>query len=175
MPPRNILLIGYRGTGKTTVARLVADPLGWNRVDSDVALAARHGRSIKDIFAHEGEAAFRDKEAQVLADLCKLDRQVIATGGGAILRPENRVLLRQAGLVVWLKADSQTIHARLQHDPTSAESRPALTCHDALEEIEQLLAARAPLYQSTAHLEIDTTGLDPEDVARAILKHMEAN
>src|SRR5947208_11489758 len=85
-----IFLVGYRGSGKTTVARALADRLGWTWADADVVLEARHGRSIRQIFAEEGEAGFRDKEAALLEDLCGLRRHVIATGGGIVLRPENR-------------------------------------------------------------------------------------
>ena len=175
MLPRNILLIGYRGAGKTTVGGLVAARLGWSFVDADRVLEANHGLTIKEIFAQEGERGFRDKEAAVLAKLCQAERQVIATGGGAILRPENRVLMKQAGLVVWLTADAQTIFARLQADPSTAASRPPLTGRNSLDEIADLLAARTPLYRETADLEIDAARLHPEDVARAILFHVKGN
>jgi shikimate kinase len=174
MLPQNVLLIGYRGTGKTTVARLLAALLGWDWADSDQVLEKKHGRSIKTIFVEEGESGFRDKEATVLAELCRGTRQVIATGGGAILRPDNRVLMKQSGFVVWLTADAVTIHARLQADPTTAGSRPELTNRAALDEIRQLLAEREPLYRTLADLEIDAARLRPEDVAGEILKRLEA-
>src|SRR6516225_5630423 len=96
----NLFLVGYRGTGKTTVARLLAARLGWEWVDADAVLEGRYGRSIRRIFADEGEAGFRDKEAAVLVDLCRGRRQVVATGGGVVLRPENRARLRAAGRLV---------------------------------------------------------------------------
>src|SRR5438046_967396 len=97
----NIFLIGYRGAGKTTVARLLADRLGWDWLDADALLEAQHGRSVRTIFQEEGEGGFRTKEALVLEQLCRGQRQVIATGGGVVLRPENRDRLRASGWVVW--------------------------------------------------------------------------
>jgi shikimate kinase len=166
--PERIFLIGYRGTGKTTVARLLAEQLGWDCIDADSALENRHGRSICRIFAEEQEVGFREKEAVLLEELCCLRRHVIATGGGVILRAANRDRLRTSGAVVWLRADARTLWQRLQQDPASAERRPDLTV-GGLVEIEQLLQAREPLYRACADLDVDTAGLTPEAVAGAIL------
>src|SRR6516225_8209056 len=87
---KNIFLIGYRGTGKTTVAQILAERLGWSWTDADAVLEARHARNIRAIFAEEGESGFREKESAILDEIVRLDRQVIATGGGIILKPENR-------------------------------------------------------------------------------------
>ena len=100
---QRVFLIGYRGSGKTTVARLLAQILGWEWCDADVVLEQRYGQGIYQIFAKEGEAAFRDKEAEVLDGLARLEKHVVATGGGIVLRPENRTKLR-SGKVVWLTA-----------------------------------------------------------------------
>ena len=97
-----LTLIGYRATGKTTLARLLAERLGWDWIDADVEIERRAGKSIARIFAEQGEPAFRDLEAQVIADLCRRDRLVLAAGGGAPLRPESRRAMREAGKVVWL-------------------------------------------------------------------------
>jgi shikimate kinase len=149
------------------VARLLAEQLGWSALDADDVLETRHGRSISQIFADEGEPGFRDKEAAILAELCGLRQHVIATGGGVILRAENRQRLREAGQVVWLTADPATIWQRLQKDAGTAERRPALTV-GGLAEIEQLLREREPLYRACAHLVVDTVARSAEEVAAAI-------
>ncbi|HEV3263561.1 MAG TPA: shikimate kinase [Gemmataceae bacterium] len=170
LPPSSLFLIGYRGTGKTTVAGLLAERLGWQWADADQVLEARGGRNIRRIFAEEGEAAFRLMEAAVLEELCRLRRHVIATGGGVVLREANREQLRAAGRVVWLTADAATLWQRLRQDTTTTQRRPDLTV-GGLAEIEQLLAAREPLYHACADLRVDTTCLTAVEAARAILAH----
>jgi len=162
-----VFLIGYRGTGKTTVARLVADRAGWDWADADAELEARAGRTIRDVFADEGEAGFRDRESAVLAELCGMRRKVVATGGGVVLRPENRERLR-AGRVVWLTADVETIAARLAADPTTTSRRPHLTAAGGREEIAALLCAREPLYRACADWVVDTVGHTPDEVAGVV-------
>jgi shikimate kinase len=163
-----LFLIGYRGSGKTTVGSLVADRLGWAFVDADAVLEERSGQSIREIFANEGEAGFRDKETAVLADLCEHPNTVIATGGGIVLREENRNLLKRHGFVAWLTADPATLLARIQADPATAERRPALA-GGGLAEVETLLAVREPLYRACADVIIQIAGLSPEQAADAIL------
>ena len=162
-----IFLIGYRCTGKTTVARLLAEKLGWDWVDADSVLEARYGKSIRQIFASEGESGFRDKEEQIFAELCRPQRCVVATGGGVILRDVNRQRICLAGKVVWLTADAQTIWERLRADPATAEKRPALTV-GGLAEIEEVLKMREPLYRACADLAISTAGHATEEIARQI-------
>src|SRR3954451_19032791 len=101
MKTNTIFLIGPRGSGKSTVAALAAGRLGMGWIDADTLLESRAGQSIRALFASEGEAVFRQREADLLAELCQLRNHVIATGGGVVLREDNRRLLRQAGLVVW--------------------------------------------------------------------------
>ena len=122
-----LTLIGYRATGKTTLARLLAERLGWDWIDADVEIERRAGISIAQIFAERGEPAFRDLEAQVIADLCRRDRLIVAAGGGAPLRPESRRAMRLGGKVVWLTARPETILARMSGDATTATRRPDLT------------------------------------------------
>lgn len=167
--PDRIHLIGYRGTGKTTVGRLVAAALGWPFTDVDDVIEATAGRSIAAIFAAEGEAGFRDRESAALRELAA-DRLVLATGGGAILRPENRDRLQSSGLTVWLTAPVEVIWERLQTDPTTADRRPNLTAAGGAEEVRAVLAAREPLYRATAHHAIATAGRSPDEVAADILR-----
>jgi shikimate kinase len=171
-PAMNVLLIGYRGTGKSAVARHLALALGCDWVDADVELELRAGRSIAAIFADAGEAAFRDLESAVLADLLRRQCTVIALGGGVVLRDENRKLLRSAGEVVWLTADPETIQRRLAEDPVSLGRRPPLTAAGGLDEIRHLLAVRTPLYRECAHWITDTVDKNPAEVAAEILRRL---
>jgi shikimate kinase len=163
-----LFLIGYRGSGKTTVGRILADRLRWAFVDADGVLEERHRRTIREIFATEGEAGFREMESAVLADLCTRTNAVIATGGGVVLREANRQLLKQHGIVAWLTADPATLSARIKADPATAERRPLLA-GGGLAEIEHLLAVREPLYQVCADVVVPVGALSPEQAADAIL------
>jgi shikimate kinase len=166
-PPTRIFLVGYRGSGKSTVARMLANTLGWQWLDADAELEARLGRSIRQVFAEEGEVGFRDHEATLLEELCRREQHVIATGGGAVLRPANRERLRASGWVVWLTADARTLWERLQRDPLTTERRPALTV-GGLREVEELLREREPLYRACADCVVDTMTRSPEEVADTI-------
>jgi shikimate kinase len=166
----NITLIGYRGTGKSTVARLVAQRLGWQWIDADSRVEELAGRTIREIFQAEGESGFRDRESAVIRELTARDRQVIAAGGGAILRPENCQAIKSAGMVVWLFAAPDTIERRLAADPTTAARRPALTSSGGSEEIRRLLGEREPLYRSCADLIVETDQLSPEQIAERIVE-----
>ena len=168
----NIALIGYRGTGKTAVARQLARSLGWDWIDADVEVELAAGKSIAAIFADDGEPAFRDLEAAMLADLIQRDHSILALGGGVLLRPANRTLVRQAGRVVWLTATPETIAARLATDATPASRRPNLTAAGGLDEIRRLLDERSPLYRQCCDLEIDTEAKAPADVAAEILEEL---
>ena len=163
-----LFLIGYRGSGKTTAGRALAARLGWAFVDADAVIEERSGKSIREIFAEEGEPAFRDKESAILAELCEQANTVIATGGGVVIREENRKLLRKHGFVAWLSADAVTVWKRIQADAATAERRPALAA-GGLAEVEQLLAIREPLYRSCADVEIPVAAVSPEQAANAIL------
>jgi shikimate kinase len=168
-----LTLIGYRATGKTTLARLLAGRLGWPWIDADVEIERRAGKSIAQIFAEEGEPAFRDREAEVIAALCRGDRLVLAAGGGVPLREANRAALRAAGKVVWLTARPETILRRMTADASTAARRPNLTAHGPLQEIMHLLAVREPLYREIADLVIDTENRPPEELADEILQKLE--
>ncbi len=164
-----LFLVGYRGTGKTTVARALSVCLGWQWIDTDDVLERRYGQTIRDIFETEGEIGFRDKEAAILAGLCRLRGHVIATGGGVILRPENRELLAAHGRVIWLTADVATLWKRMQGDVRTAERRPNLTV-GGIEEIVEVLKARASHYAACADLTVSTEGQLPEQVVAEIVE-----
>jgi shikimate kinase len=167
-----ITLIGYRATGKTTLAKLLAKRLDWDWIDADVEIERRAGKSIAHIFAEQGEPAFRDLEVEVMADLCRRDRLVVAAGGGAPMRPESRRAMRNAGLVVWLKARPETILARMSGDVTTTTRRPGLTEKAPLDEIAYLLEVRTPIYRESAHFEVDTEEKSLGELVSAILAQL---
>ena len=162
-----IFLIGYRGTGKSTVAAALSAKFGWPWVDADAIIEEAAGRTIRQIFADEGEAGFRDRETLTLAKLAETRNSIIATGGGVVLRPENRERLK-SGFVVWLTAPADVIWRRLQADPLTAERRPNLA-QGGLAEIEALLAVREPLYRACADEVVDASQDRPDAVAAAII------
>jgi shikimate kinase len=168
----NVILIGARGSGKTTVAKLLAERLGWSYVDSDDEIEARAGKSIAEIFAAEGEAAFRDRESQVVADLAARDGAVVALGGGAVMRPENRQAFEQAR-VVWLTASPATLWGRVAGDAATAGRRPQLSPQGGITEIIATLDARREIYRRCAHLVVDTEGKTPREIADAICKQLD--
>ena len=165
----NVFLIGYRGSGKTTVARRLGELLGWPSADADSELEQRAGKSIKDIFAAGGEPAFRELESRVIADLASRDEHVIALGGGAILSATNRKAIAGRGTVIWLQASPETLFARINADPATEERRPNLTAQGGVGEIRALLEERTPQYRASAHLTVDVNRLDPDEIARQIL------
>lgn len=169
----NLTLIGYRATGKTTLAKLLAERLGWEWIDADVEIERRAGKTISRIFGEDGEPAFRDLEARVIADLCGRDRLVLAAGGGAPLRPESRQAMRDNGQVVWLVAQPETILARMTGDATTADRRPNLTDRGPLDEIIGLMEARESIYRESAHLTVDTEGKTPEQLTTEILDRLD--
>ncbi len=165
-----LILIGYRATGKTTVAQHFAAKQGWPVVDSDAEVASRTGKTITDIFAQDGEEAFRALESQVLRDLL-LSRKtplVLSTGGGAVLCDKNRALFRQSGHVVWLTASPETILGRIQADSQTKSLRPGLTALPLAEEIVSLLKARHDCYEKVANQIIDTETESPQSIAEKI-------
>ncbi|MGE0758407.1 MAG: shikimate kinase [Pirellulaceae bacterium] len=163
-----ISLIGYRGTGKTTVAKLLAARIGWSWLDADAELERMAQRTIRDIFAEGGESAFRDWEASTVVRLVEHSRTVVAWGGGVILRDENRAAIRR-GWVFWLTADPKTIQARIEGDPITSQRRPNLTVGGGLEEIQRLLSLREPLYRDCADFTVDSVRKTPEQVAGDIV------
>jgi len=166
----NIALIGYRGSGKTSIGKVLANRLWMKLMDTDAEIAREAGRTIREIFEVEGEAGFREREAQVVARVAAGDGQVIALGGGAVLRAENVAALRANSRVIWLQADPEVLLQRITADTSTAANRPNLTAAGGLEEITQILAARTPAYQAAADHTLDVTRLSVEDAAGYIMR-----
>lgn len=167
-----LTLIGYRATGKSTLAPLLAARLGWSWIDADVELERRAGRTIREIFNSGGESEFRHLERATLVDLLAQDQLVLAAGGGAVLNPETRRDFKAAGPVVWLKATVDTIERRLCGDETTAERRPNLTAAGGREEIERLLKQRESIYRDVADLVIQTDEPLPGDTLAPSIEEM---
>jgi shikimate kinase len=163
--PDRLLLVGMMGAGKTTVGRLAATRLGWEFFDSDAQVLAATGRTVPDIFAEDGEPAFRAEESRVLAEaMTGSAPAVISVAGGAVLSEDNRALLARSGVVVWLRADPATLGRRVG----TGAGRPLLG-EDPLESLTALDEVRRPLYASVAHLVIDVDELSPDDVVDRVL------
>lgn len=166
-------LIGYRGTGKSTVARLLGQALSRPVVDADVELTRRAGKSIREIFVEAGEPAFRRLETEVLQELLAREPSIIATGGGVVLSAENRSCLAQQARTVWLRASAATIVARLEADQTTDAMRPPLSSAATVSaEVVELLRTREPLYRSTADAVVDTDERPPAAVAAEVLSRL---
>jgi shikimate kinase len=159
----NIVLIGFMGTGKSTVGRMLAEALGWTYTDSDDRIVTAQGVTIPDIFERDGEAGFRAIESDVLKRVMYEGQQVIATGGGAVLAEANRIVMKDNGYVVALKAEKAEIIARVSGD----HGRPLLQ-GDLEQRVTQLLESRKTAYDF-ADLIVDTTGLTPEQVVERIM------
>ncbi|MCE2404170.1 MAG: shikimate kinase [Dehalococcoidia bacterium] len=168
--PRNVILIGFSGTGKTQVGRKVARLLGWEFVDTDEEIERTAGRPVRRIFAEEGEPAFRDRERAQIREGCRGERRVISTGGGAPVDPENRATMLSGGAVVCLDAEPSAIYRRLVEDAgNSVAGRPMLAGSDPLDRITALKEERRASYAS-AHHTVATDGLTVEEVARRVVK-----
>jgi len=161
----NIFLVGLMGSGKTTVGRSLAKRLGKRFIDSDHEIEARTGVSIPVIFEIEGEASFRQREADVIRDLTAQDGIVLATGGGAILNEQSREYLHSRGTVIYLKASVNSILQRTRHD----KNRPLLRTADPRKKLEELAAQREPLYRSVAHVTIETGRPNVQHLVQFIL------
>lgn len=164
MKNRNIILVGFMGTGKTVTGLELATATDMNLVDMDAMIEERTGRAISEIFATDGEAAFRAMERDLAQELAQRDGLIISTGGGIVLNPDNITDFERNGLVVCLTASPTTILQRLENDTT----RPLLS-GDKKEQISRLLESRSALYNAIAH-QIDGDQLDPAGRSEAILK-----
>jgi shikimate kinase len=170
MEKNKIALVGFRATGKSLIGRGLAESLGWGLVDMDDRLVESFGESIQEWVARFGWEAFRAEESKVLSTLSEEGRVVVATGGGVVLRPENREVLGSRFYVVWLRAEKDTILTRLAKDPRTAGYRPPLTGLSQEDEIEAMLIERRPLYEAVADLVLDTDELAPQEIVSSILE-----
>jgi shikimate kinase len=148
----NLILVGMMGSGKTTMGRTLAKHLGKSFVDSDEEVQKRTGVSIPHIFDIEGEAGFRQRESTIIHDLVKRDSMVLATGGGAVLAEQNRAILQQNGIVIYLKAGVHDLWQRTRHD----RNRPLLQTADPHTRLKELLQQRDPLYQQVADIVVQS-------------------
>ncbi|MDO5691683.1 MAG: shikimate kinase [Pseudomonadota bacterium] len=152
-----LILIGLPGSGKSTAGRQLARRLGLAFKDADAEIESRAGMSVREYFSAHGEAAFRDLEEQILDELTQTQTEsavIIATGGGAVLRPVNRQRLRERGTVIYLRASAEQLAKRLRHDT----KRPLLQVADPLKRLRALYEERDPLYRECAHYVVDTHG-----------------
>ena len=152
IPSSNIFLVGLMGSGKTTIGKLLARRRGLEFIDSDHEIVARCGVSIPTIFEIEGEEGFRKREASVIDELSLRRGIVLATGGGAVLRPENRGHLKSRGAVVYLKCQPRELYLRTRHD----KNRPLLQIDDPLRKLQELFAARHALYMASADIVLES-------------------
>ena len=168
--PDNIFLIGPMGAGKSTIGRHLAELLNKDFRDSDQEIEKRTGASIPLIFEIEGEAGFRTRESSILDDLTRLSNMVLATGGGVVLSADNRKILRERGVVVYLHAPLETLLQRTRRD----RHRPLLQTADRRRTLEDILKAREPVYRQAADMVIETSHRSPVSVAREIARKLEA-
>lgn len=163
----NIVLIGYRGTGKSEVGKIVADALGMTYISMDASIVAKAGRSIPEIVELQGWPAFRDMESEVARELAQKDNIIIDSGGGVIERSGNIEALRVNARIIWLKASVATIVSRIQGDT----ERPSLTGGKSFtDEVAEVLERRTPKYHGAAQYNIDTDPLTPAQVAAKVIE-----
>jgi shikimate kinase len=169
----NIILIGYRASGKTSAGRELANLLSWPFFDSDRMIFAKTGRTVREIVEAGGWQAFREVEKAVISELSGLDEAVIALGGGAVMDPDNVAMLDKRGRFVWLQADVRILALRMSGDRNGALQRPSLTGAGTLAEIEAVLAKRLPVYGAVADVVVDTAGKAPAGIAAEIAGRLE--
>jgi len=168
----NIVLIGYRCSGKSLVGKTLSDYLGLELMDTDQVLEGRVGSPIPRYVADNGWEAFRILEKMIIRSIANHDQRVIATGGGVVLDWENVRNLRQTGWVVWLRTSITSIRERMGQDEVSGKVRPGLTGENPLEEIEEILSQRTALYERACHYVVNTDQQSPDAVVQEILQSL---
>ncbi|MBI2832336.1 MAG: shikimate kinase [Chloroflexi bacterium] len=165
----NIALIGFMGTGKTAVGKVLAQKLGKEFVELDCLIEQKTGKTIPDIFSQDGEIAFRELEIEVTKEVAKRQNLVIACGGGLVLNKINIDRLKEKGVIVLLTASPSVILKRTLHD---GGTRPLLKTPERLTRIRELLAFRKPFYERAADIKVDTSRLSTESVAKEIMEKL---
>lgn len=165
----NIYLVGMMGAGKTTAGRLLARRLGWRFIDTDHEIEARCGVGIPVIFEIEGEAGFREREARVIEEFTASEGVVLATGGGVVLRAENRSRLAARGTVIYLHAPPEALYRRVRND----RNRPLLATEDPLGRLRELYAVRDPLYREIADFVVETGAQSARALSRSLYARVE--
>ncbi len=165
----NIILIGYRGSGKSAVGSKLAARLKRRFVDTDDLIEERQKIPIIDIVKSHGWDHFRKLEKSIIEEISKDDHLIIAPGGGAVVDPDNVKTLRKNGFIIWLKANRQTLLKRINQDPRTNTQRPTLTGKGGLKEIEETISQREPFYEKASEIQIDTSMLAVEAVVDGIL------
>lgn len=161
----NLILVGFMGSGKSAIGRLAAHRLRFQFADTDSLIVERSKQEISTIFEQSGEEAFRDLETRVIESLTPLSRYVISTGGGAVLREQNRTVLRSLGFVVMLTANEDVLFERVQRN----SKRPLLQTENPRQTIAELMTTRRPAYEAAAHLTLDTSELNHEQTTDAVV------
>lgn len=163
-----IFLIGYRGTGKTTIGKPLARHLGFGFMDTDHLIEQQLGSTVLEIIETRGWEKFRQVEKQILLNLKNEKNSVIATGGGIIMDIDNQLFLKKNGFCIWLDADINTILHRLHMDNNTNRARPSLTRKKLSDETDEMVKKRFPMYENTAHMRIDTSFHTPEEILNII-------
>ena len=165
----NIVLIGYRCCGKTTVGKLLARDLERKFLDTDRLIEKKTGLPVHSYVSQNGWRDFRAVEREVMETIASRDASVIATGGGVVIDQENVRNLRKNGWMVWLDADTTIIRDRMKGEGKAGRLRPSLSGVDPLDEIDQILNERTPFYEHARDYTVDTNGQTPEGVAQEIM------
>lgn len=168
----NLFLIGYRCSGKTSVGRVLSKKLGLAFVDADERLMAAETKSIAELVDEKGWDYFRRREKEMIKAICSGDGQVVATGGGVILDPDNVAAMKNCGRLIWLKAAADNIRKRMRQDGRTDQLRPALTVEGAADEIESTLKTRTPYYRAAMHFSVETDSRSLEAVCDRIVEQL---
>ena len=171
----NVVLIGYRCSGKTAVSEILSGELGMGCRDTDTLIEEFAGSSIDSIISEYGWDHFREIEKKVIKEISGKDNLIIATGGGVVMDKKNVINLKKNGWMVWLKASPEILERRMVSDLKSGNIRPSLTGVDPLEEIKQVLTARIPLYENATDFIVDTDSLTVREVVLGIMREMQEN